>query len=123
MKRSKGLITLAVGMGLAFGGAADAGQTLRKTLAPNNPVLQGALGPLGNAIGSQVANQIPALSTSAGYTYEWNQELEVLERSAKTFGPLFSERAVTLGRGKFNINASYTYIKFNEFNIFLYNVL
>ena len=32
------------------------------------------------AIGSQVANQIPALSTSAGYTYEWNPELEVLER-------------------------------------------
>src|SRR6185295_15930211 len=79
-------------------------------------ILQGALGPLGKAIGSQVANQIPALSTSAGYTYEWNPELEVLERSAKTFGPIFTERAVTLGRNKFNINASYTYIKFDEFN-------
>jgi hypothetical protein len=89
---------------------------LRSALAPDNAVLQGALGPLGKAIGSQVANQIPALSTSAGYTYEWNPELEVLERSAKTFGPLFTERAVTVGRGKFNINASYTYIKFKEFN-------
>jgi hypothetical protein len=105
-----------VGMGMAFAEAAHAGQSLRSTLAPDNAVLQGALGPLGKAIGSQVANQIPALSTSAGYTYEWNPELEVLERSAKTFGPLFTERAVTVGRGKFNINASYTYIKFDEFN-------
>jgi len=79
-------------------------------------VLRGALGRLGNAIGSQVANQIPTLSTSAGYTYEWNPELEVLERSAKTFGPLFSERAVTVGRNKFNLNVSYTYIKFDQFN-------
>ena len=74
------------------------------------------LQPLAGTIGSQVANQIPALSTSAGYTYEWNPELEVLERSAKTFGPLFTERAVTLGRNKFNLNFSYTYIKFKEFN-------
>jgi hypothetical protein len=104
-------------VGMAFAGTAHAGQSLRSTLAPDNAVLQGALAPLGKAIGSQVANQIPALSTSAGYTYEWNPELEVLERSAKTFGPLFTERAVTVGRGKFNINASYTYNKsLDEFN-------
>ncbi len=107
-----------VAMGLCavgLGATADA-KSLKEALAPDNPVLQGALGPLGNAIGSQVANQIPALSTSAGYTYEWNPELEVLERSAKTFGPLFTERAVTVGRNKFNINVSYTWIKFDEFN-------
>jgi hypothetical protein len=96
-------------------------KSLRDSLIPpglNEPgsPLTGALQPLGSAIGSQVANQIPALSTSAGYTYEWNPELEVLERSAKTFGPLFTERAVTLGRNKFNLNASYTYIKFATFN-------
>jgi hypothetical protein len=106
---------MVVGAGLMVVGTARA-ENLRRTLAPDNPVLQGALGPLGNAIGSQVANQIPALSTSAGYTYEWNPELEVLERSAKTFGPLFTERAVTVGRGKFNITGAYTYIKFDEFN-------
>jgi hypothetical protein len=115
MKRSIALIVVSLGAALTLPGVAEA-KSLREALAPDNPVLQGALGPLGNAIGSQVANQIPALSTSAGYTYEWNPELEVLERSAKTFGPLFSERAVTLGRNKFNLNVSYTYIKFEEFN-------
>jgi hypothetical protein len=115
MKSFRALIAMAVGLGLAVGGTASA-ESLRSALAPDNAVLQGALSPLGKAIGSQVANQIPALSTSAGYTYEWNPELEVLERSAKTFGPLFTERAVTVGRGKFNLNTSYTYIKFTEFN-------
>ncbi len=115
MKRSIAWVVAASLAGGALGGSADA-KTLRETLAPDNPVLQGAIAPLGNAIGSQVANQIPSLSTSAGYTYEWNPELEVLERSAKTFGPLFTERAVTLGRNKFNLNVSYTYISFDEFN-------
>jgi hypothetical protein len=115
MKHSRALIAMALGAGLVLAGSAEA-KTLRQALVPDNPVLQGAIGPLGNAIGSQVANQLPALSTSAGYTYEWNPELEVLERSAKTFGPLFTERAVTLGRNKFNISASYTYIKFDQFN-------
>ena len=115
MKRSKALFTLAVGLGLALAGTARA-ETLRSVLAPNDPILQGSITPLGKAIGSQVANQIPALSTSAGYTYQWNPELEVLERSAKTFGPLFTERAVTVGQGKFNVNGSYTYVKFSQFN-------
>jgi hypothetical protein len=114
MKHSVAVVAMAL-CALGVGGGADA-KTLRESLAPDNPLLQGALAPLGSAIGSQVSNQIPALSTSAGYTYEWNPELEVLERSAKTFGPLFTERAVTLGRNKFNLNVSYTWIKFDEFN-------
>lgn len=115
MKKLIALVALAFGVA----GSAEA-KSLRSSLIPGslagNEVITGALQPLAGAIGSQVANQIPALSTSAGYTYKWNEELEVLERSAKTFGPLFSERAVTLGRNKFNVNVSYTYIKFDEFN-------
>ncbi len=129
MKKSIALIALAIGLtgfgiglagfGIGLTGSAEA-KSLRSSLIPGslagNEVIGGALTPLAGAIGSQVANQIPALSTSAGYTYNWNPELEVLERSAKTFGPIFSERAVTLGRNKFNLNVSYTYIKFDEFN-------
>ena len=33
-----------------------------------------------------------------------------------TFGPLFTERAVTLGRNKLNLNVGYTWIKFDQFN-------
>ena len=117
MKHSRALIAMALGAGLVLAGSAEA-KTLREALVPStidSAALRAAIAPLGNAIGSQVANQIPALSTSAGYTYEWNPELEVLERSAKTFGPLFTERAVTLGRNKFNLNVSYSWIKFDRF--------
>jgi hypothetical protein len=99
-------------------------RNLRRTLAQPVEGLQGvgaeavvaALEPLGAVIGSQIANQIPTLSTSAGYTYEFNPELDVYERSTKTFGPLFSERAVTLGKGKFNINTSYSWVRFSRYN-------
>lgn len=75
-----------------------------------------SLNSLGSIIAAQIANQIPTLSTSAGFTYEYNPELEAYQRSAYTFGPLFSERAVTVGRGKFNVNVSYTYIDFDNLN-------
>jgi hypothetical protein len=118
MKRSIAWVVVAV-VGVGVLPSLAAAKSLRSSLIPDGyagtPV-EAALRPLAGTIGSQVANQIPALSTSAGYTYEWNPELEVLERSAKTFGPLFTERAVTVGRNKFNLNFSYTYIKFKEFN-------
>lgn len=94
-------------------------RNLQQALVPpsvRGTFLEGAINPLSTAISTQVANQIPTLSTSAGYTYEWNPELEVLERSAKTFGPLFTERGVTLGRNKFNISASYSWIRFDEYD-------
>lgn len=112
-------LAAAVGVILVGGTAPATARTLQHALVPpaaRGTFLEGAINPLSTAISTQVANQIPTLSTSAGYTYEWNPELEVLERSAKTFGPLFTERAVTLGRNKFNINASYSWIRFDSFN-------
>ena len=87
-----------------------------KAMRGDGDPLNAALQPLGQLIGTQVANQIPTLSTSAGFTYEYNPELEVYERSARTFGPLFGERAVTLGKGRFNANVAYTYLKFKQIN-------
>jgi hypothetical protein len=114
------LVALAVAA--AWLGVASVGEArnLRRTLAQpvegRGGILEAALEPLGSVISSQIANQIPTLSTSAGFTYEYNPELEVYERSSKTFGPLFSERAVTIGQGKFNVNLSYTYIRFDSIN-------
>jgi hypothetical protein len=122
MARRRALVVGAVAAALVFGGArAGEARHLQDVLgfpgstSADDPIAA-ALRPLGSVIGQQIANQIPTLSTSAGYTYEYNPDLEVYERSTKTFGPLFSERAVTLGRGKFNINTSYTYLDFAKFN-------
>ncbi len=94
-----------------------AADNLRGALNPSaSGTIGAALNPLGTVVASQVANQLPVFSTSAGYTYEFNPQLDVYERSATTMGPLFSERAITVGKNKFNINTSYAYIKFDTFN-------
>jgi hypothetical protein len=106
-------------VGMCFSTGVVVASSLRDALIPpraRGSLLEPSLRPLANAIGSQVANQIPTLSTSAGYTYEYNPTLETLERSAKTYGPLFTERAVTIGKGHFNVNASYSWIHFDNYN-------
>jgi hypothetical protein len=40
----------------------------------------------------------------------------VFEPSTKIPGPLFSERAPTLGRGRFNLSVGYSYIGFDDFD-------
>ena len=63
-----------------------------------------------------MANNLPVISASAGFTYRYNPQLEVFERSSETLGPIFLERPDTLGQGKFNVNVSYQYVEFDEFD-------
>jgi hypothetical protein len=67
-----------------------------------------------DAIADTVARQIPVVAASAGFTYRYNPELEVFERTSDTLGPLFLERPDTLGRGKLNLNVSFQYVELNE---------
>jgi len=71
---------------------------------------------LAQAIAVTNANNIPVISASAGFTYRYNPTLEVFERSAETLGPIFLERPETLGQGKFNVNLSWSYVEYNEFD-------
>jgi hypothetical protein len=71
---------------------------------------------LADAIASTAARSIPVVSASAGFTYRYNPELEVFERTSETLGPLFLERPDTLGRSKFNVNVSYQYVQFDSFD-------
>jgi outer membrane putative beta-barrel porin/alpha-amylase len=74
----------------------------------------GAFDALGNAIADTAARNIPSVSASTGFTYRYNPQLEVFERTSDTLGPLFLERPDTLGQGKFNVNVSYQYVSLNE---------
>ena len=88
-------------------------QIIQKGLDPDSPIAK-AIRPLGNVVASQVANQLPTLSSSAGYTFEYDESLGVFARVAKTFGSLFVERAVTVGRGKLNVAGAYSYVRFDS---------
>ena len=69
---------------------------------------------LSDALADAAARNLPIVAASAGFTYRYNPELEVFERSSETLGPLFLERPDTLGRGKLNINVSYQYVELNQ---------
>lgn len=75
------------------------------------------LQPISDFTASVVNDRIVPLSSSvSGFTYEYNEDLDVYERSTSTFGPLFSERAQTIGRGRFLVGVSHSVLEFDEFN-------
>ena len=71
---------------------------------------------LANQLANTAARSLPVVSASAGFTYRYNAELEVFERTSETLGPIYLERPDTLGRGKFNVNVSYQYVKFDSYD-------
>lgn len=55
----------------------------------------------------------PVSSTGGGFTFQYDSTLEVFTRTTDSLGPIFAERAPTLGKGKLNFGFSYTYIHFS----------
>ncbi|HBZ72741.1 MAG TPA: hypothetical protein DEP35_24595 [Deltaproteobacteria bacterium] len=67
---------------------------------------------------SQIADQFnyyPVGSTVAAFTYKFDPNLNVFERSTDGLGPLFSERGQTVGKGKLNIAFGYSSIDYDVF--------
>ena len=66
---------------------------------------------------SQLANQLssfPLASSAGGFTYRFDPALGVFTRSAESFGPIYAERADTVGKGKFNIGVNYSHFSFDQ---------
>jgi hypothetical protein len=68
-------------------------------------------------INGAIFSQLPAYplgSSSGGFTYAFNPETGLLERNTKSFGPLFAERALTLGKSKWNVGWVYTSARYDS---------
>jgi hypothetical protein len=64
----------------------------------------------GTVINQALATQLstfPITSTSGGFTYSYDPAVGSFTRSSESFGPLFTERAQTIGKGKWNVGFSY----------------
>lgn len=71
-----------------------------------------------NRLNEQIANEIgvfPFTSAVGGFTFEFDESRGAFVRSTSSLGPLFAERAPTLGRGKFNLSAAFTFFQFDTF--------
>jgi hypothetical protein len=73
------------------------------------------LGLLVKQVASSAAD-FPAISTVPGFTYRYNTQLQVFERSSTSLGSTFVERPQTIGQGKIDFGISYLFVDFEELN-------
>ena len=66
-----------------------------------NSDFQASFAQFGTALTSQLAST-PLPSPASGFTYEFDPELGVFERSTQSFGPILGDRAETIGAGRFS---------------------
>jgi hypothetical protein len=77
---------------------------------------------LGTAIATQLAI-LPIVSPASGFTYKYDGSTGTFERSTTTFGPIYTERAETIGRGKMYFGVSYQRFRFDKLDgIDLHNI-
>jgi len=123
---------LAVVLSARTSSAQNAGLSgfLLRFFAPSNPVIladtghaahfgsqpgaQATLSQLNKGIASQLAT-FPLGSSSGGFAYTFDPELGVFNRSTDSFGPIFAERALTTGKGKFSFGTNFTHTTFDAF--------
>lgn len=75
---------------------------------------QSILRQLNQGISTQLAT-FPLGSSSPGFTYTFDPALGVYERSTESFGPVFSERPLTAGKGKFSFGLSFRDSQYDRF--------
>ncbi len=64
------------------------------------------------SLASQLA-AIPLPSPASGFTYSLDPSLGVLKRSTQSFGPIYTERADTIGKHKFSVGINYQRFAFD----------
>jgi hypothetical protein len=64
------------------------------------------------ALASQLA-AVPLPSPASGFTYTFDSSLGVFQRSTQSFGPILTERAETIGKGKLTFGISYQHFSFD----------
>ena len=58
---------------------------------------------------------VPVGSSSGGFTYTFNPELGTFSRTSESFGPLFTERALTIGRDRGSLGVGYLRSTYDTF--------
>jgi hypothetical protein len=80
----------------------------------SQPNAQTILAELNRGIATQIAT-FPVGSSSAGFTFTFDSNLGVYNRTTQSFGPLFAERPQTAGKGKFSFGVNYQNATYDRF--------
>jgi hypothetical protein len=82
-------------------------------VAPFQNGLPAALSPLNASVARQTA-LLPLASPSSGITFSWNEAAKVFVESTDSLGPVFSERAETIGKSRVYVGFGYEYFSFES---------
>jgi hypothetical protein len=78
-----------------------------------NSAFQAEFTQFGVALTSQLA-AVPLPSPASGFTYEFDSDLGVFERTSQSFGPILAERAETIGGGRFTFGFTFQNFTFDS---------
>src|SRR5215472_2533047 len=68
---------------------------------------------LSSAIATQLAI-LPIISPSSGFTYKYDGDAGAFVRTTTSFGPIYAERAETVGRGAMSFGINYQRFRFSS---------
>jgi len=71
-----------------------------------------------NRLNNQIAAEVggfPFSSAVGGFNFEFDPVVGDFVRTTESLGPIMSERSTTQGRGRGNVNFSWTYVNYSEF--------
>jgi hypothetical protein len=71
---------------------------------------------LATAFSRSVAASFPVTGTSAAYAYRFDREIDSYRKLDIPLGPVFSERAETVGNGKLSVMVSYSFVPYDDIN-------
>ena len=57
---------------------------------------------------------LPVTSTSGAFLYRLNPDIGTVERATQSFGPLFIQRALTVGRGNAGVGLTFQHLQFTS---------
>src|SRR5580658_5716546 len=72
---------------------------------------------LNQGVGTAIATQLailPIISPASGFTFSYDSAAGVFTRSTTSFGPIYTERAETIGKGKVSFGLSYQRFRFGS---------
>jgi len=75
--------------------------------------LQSNFGPFTTSLVSQLTS-LPIPSPASGFIFSFDKSLGVYSQSTQSFGPIYAERAETLGKNKFFVGFSYQNFSFDK---------
>lgn len=77
-----------------------------------NSSFQQSFGPFNTALATQLAS-VPLPSPASGFTYTYDAALGVFNRTTESYGPILSDRAEPLGKGRASLGFSYQRFSFD----------